>query len=508
MKDRLKVFQDRQWLADLPDSVTKSLINVRRYAPAANLPMGPLLQPVLELASQFNVERGKADILVQDEQSRLTGAVSGGSLAIESMPGKVSLPLADVALLCGGGGMDRPMRVYLRNGEILLGRIQGADLTLKAQGGVEAKLPLAKVNMLFLHATADDGKAPAEACAMLQTHDGQRLLVSGSDARFQAASPWGGLELDLGEIVSLARRHEPQPLYRLSLRDGSELSVVLQGEMPAVNSLRFGPVKLAAVGLRQIWSLKAPPAKKTNAEEDDLTAAPAGPRCQLIGDNVLAGTIAAPRLLLATPGGTLELAVSGIQTAQRTGDPKADGPFQFEMANGRQVTGTLANRTVPFRFHGTVWEISAQHLIGFTGPAKSAAHGVADKPVETGERYDYDSGSFSFHLREGQREWVETATDGHIKAHFAETARDREWIHLFDAGRNMLLRLPVGGGTCAFSTDDGKTWNNLHHVEKAKSPRPRDEGKGPATVPPALPTPSAPVLRPAPPAGGDDPFGP
>ena len=32
----------------------------------------------------------------------------------------------------------------------------------------------------------------------------------------------------------------------------------------------------------------------------------------------------------------------------------------------------------------------------------------------------------------------------------------------------MALRLPVGGGTCSWSTDDGKTWNALYHVDRAK----------------------------------------
>jgi hypothetical protein len=32
----------------------------------------------------------------------------------------------------------------------------------------------------------------------------------------------------------------------------------------------------------------------------------------------------------------------------------------------------------------------------------------------------------------------------------------------------MLLRLPVNGGICSWSTDDGKTWNALYRVDKAK----------------------------------------
>ena len=46
--------------------------------------------------------------------------------------------------------------------------------------------------------------------------------------------------------------------------------------------------------------------------------------------------------------------------------------------------------------------------------------------------------------------------------------RDKEWIRLFDSSRDMALRLPVGGGRCSWSTDEGKTWNALYRVDKAK----------------------------------------
>ena len=375
MKDQFKIFQDRKWLAGLPDGVIKSIANLH-HEPASGA-MGPLLQPVLELAARFNIQRGKDNVLVQDEQVRLNGTASGGTISVATALGKVSLPLADVAVLCGGGGIDRPMRVYLRNGEILLGRIEAKDLVLKSANGGNAKLPPEKINLLFFHSAGDDGKAPAEAGAMLLTHDGQRLLVGG-DARFHAISPWGELDVGLGEIASLTSRSEPQPLFQMALLDGSNLSVVLEGESPAVKTLRFGPVPLATVGLRQLWSLKAPPAKK--AEEDDAPGIITGPHCRLIGDNVLAGTLDTPQLMVATAGGVLGFAASSVQNAQRSGDAAAGGRFQIELTDGRQVAGTLANRTVSMQFHGKTWEIPGPHVVGIAGRAKVTA--AARKAVQ------------------------------------------------------------------------------------------------------------------------------
>ena len=90
------------------------------------------------------------------------------------------------------------------------------------------------------------------------------------------------------------------------------------------------------------------------------------------------------------------------------------------------------------------------------------------KPAQVVEKYVYNGGFFTRYVGGGKSEWVESKADGSMQFRFAEIGRDKEWIRLFDSSRDMVLRLPVGGGTCAWSTDDGKTWNALYHVDKAK----------------------------------------
>ncbi len=90
------------------------------------------------------------------------------------------------------------------------------------------------------------------------------------------------------------------------------------------------------------------------------------------------------------------------------------------------------------------------------------------KPVQIAEKFVYEGGDFTRYSREGKSEWVESKADGSAGFRFAETSRDKDWIRLFDSSRDMALRLPVGGGMCSWSEDDGKTWNALYHVDKAK----------------------------------------
>ena len=201
MKNQLKVFQDREWLADLPENVIKSIVNYRRFNSGDECAVGPLLQPVLDLASQYDVERGKADVLVQDEQSRMSGTVAGSDLSIETSLGKAVVPLGEVALLSGGAGVERPMRVYLRNGEILVGRVEAKDLLLKAQPGVDARLSPEMINLLFLHAAGNDGQ------------DSGRGPCDGRDPRRPAiaALPWpcGPTAVERGPATDVRCRGPP-----------------------------------------------------------------------------------------------------------------------------------------------------------------------------------------------------------------------------------------------------------------------------------------------------------
>jgi hypothetical protein len=90
------------------------------------------------------------------------------------------------------------------------------------------------------------------------------------------------------------------------------------------------------------------------------------------------------------------------------------------------------------------------------------------KPAEAAEKYVFEGGFFARYEVAGKSKWVESKTDGNSQFRFTETSRDKDWIRIFDSGRDMSLRLPVGGGTCSWSTDNGKTWNALYHVDKAK----------------------------------------
>lgn len=88
------------------------------------------------------------------------------------------------------------------------------------------------------------------------------------------------------------------------------------------------------------------------------------------------------------------------------------------------------------------------------------------QPAQVGESYSKQGGG-AFSKGDGNA-WVETAADPNWQLHFVESGRDKDWIRLFDSTRNMTVSLPVGGGMSQWSTDGGKTWNNLVRVDRAQ----------------------------------------
>lgn len=369
-----KPFQSRDWTRNLPLAVRRSILNAGRPAYGEEAPRSPLLQPVMNLADQWDVERGKADVLAQDEQTRVSGAVRGSSLTVETPFGKTTVPLGEVALLLGGGGIGRTQRVHLRNGEILVGTVGADEITLEAESGLEVELAPKQINLLFMHADPADGKPPPKAVALLKTHHGDQLaLAADSPSKIRAATAWGPIEVPLDEIDYLYPIREPQPIHRLILNNKTRLSVILGGSELELATLRFGPVKLAPGAIARLASVKAA-GQSEQAGEDGEPQQLKVPHCRLLGGNLLVGDVAAARLELLTPAGLTPVDARLLRLVERQDEDQqgANPAFSFELANGTSLVGRFRDGVFPLRALGKVWKLPAHHVLAFRRPEQTA----------------------------------------------------------------------------------------------------------------------------------------
>jgi hypothetical protein len=358
-----KPFQSNQWSRDLPPAMRKLILNGGGNALADEPAVGPVLEAVGALAERFDVQRSKADVLVADEQAQMMGTASGGDLTVSTRFGEAKVPLDDVALVIGGAGIDRAMAVHLRNGEILVGPVEFQDAVLKVDSGLKVQLSAKQVNYLFLRADAADGKLPDEAVALATTHQGDRLAVAGKPAAtFAGVTPWGPIEVKLSEVGSLVLLRNPQPIYRLTMNDGSRWSLMLGGDAWKLPTLRFGPLSVAPSAIARLTAAKSLAASNVDRTEgdDELKT----PHCQLAGNNVVAGAIAGDALKIETASGVTTVDTANILNIEAA-EGAARGFLTLQMLDESQVSGRPVDGVLPIRAHGKVWRFPAHHVVAY-----------------------------------------------------------------------------------------------------------------------------------------------
>jgi len=87
-------------------------------------------------------------------------------------------------------------------------------------------------------------------------------------------------------------------------------------------------------------------------------------------------------------------------------------------------------------------------------------------------RYTYQGGAFEQHAGRNPILWTETKSEGHPSYTFEQSRRDAQHVFLHDGGRGLTIRLPLGGGRSALSTDGGTTWRPFYQIAAPRSARP------------------------------------
>src|SRR5690606_19539720 len=87
---------------------------------------GNLLAAVDAAAEALNIKRGKAAVLGFDADNHLAGQVEGGPIVIDTVYGKATFSLEDIALIKGAAGGATRTALMLRSGEILTGEASGS----------------------------------------------------------------------------------------------------------------------------------------------------------------------------------------------------------------------------------------------------------------------------------------------------------------------------------------------------------------------------------------------
>ena len=139
----------KKWARDLPNEIRRSSVNYSGGAieiGSSNLGLASLL----EMLEQAGIERGETDVLVVDDSTTLKGTVACGPLSIDTSYGTAKLSLDEIAVVGGAAGQGGPTRVFLRNGEVLVGKLSAPDFVLDTNSGLKVDLVPELLKMLVL----------------------------------------------------------------------------------------------------------------------------------------------------------------------------------------------------------------------------------------------------------------------------------------------------------------------------------------------------------------------
>lgn len=346
-------------LAGVPAKERKDFIN---YTPGTDdgdeASPGALgaLQALLEAA---DISRDKADTVIFDAGSKVTGIISGSALTIQTAFGKAEIPFADIAGLAGGGGVQRTVRVFLRDGEILAGAVTAEKMTMTTDGGLAFDIVPEQIQLLALRKETADGRPPESASALLTTQHGDCLAIAREPAgELDAATPWGTLRVPLTEIASLDYVREPFPGHRLTLRDRSRLPVILRGDEWELGTVRFGKAKIAPQSVRDLRSTTG----KLKPSAAD------GAICELAGEHRLAGVIDLAELHLASAKSTTPIDSKAIAMLTRDAGEGGAALVKIKLADGQELSGRLVETTLPIRSGDRVWRVPIAHILSVAVP--------------------------------------------------------------------------------------------------------------------------------------------
>ena len=327
------------------------------------------LVAVNQLIDRLQLERDTdIDKMRVENGSVLSGDATGGDLSVASRFGNIDVPRAEVAVLQGGAGRGRDHRVFLRDGTVYAGEVTVEGLGLK--GGFEVTLEMPQLDYLLYRVGETDGEFPRDTGSFVKLHTSEVLPISGvEDLELGFVSPWGPLDVPMSEIEWMRYVKDPSPRYRISLTDGSQLTVFLNPVDLKVTAGKLGEVTFGAAEMAAMWGAEVELPKGFDEAEGvaEITEIPkslAEGACLLSGSNLVAGRLAQKVLNVLTGSTVTTVKTSDVVRMVRSGQGTELSPiFTIELSGGDEITGMLQERILDVKSDELTWRVPVQHFI-------------------------------------------------------------------------------------------------------------------------------------------------
>jgi hypothetical protein len=358
--------------------LAESLVN---FVPAAFVPETTIpaklnaLVPLNELSANLGLYRRSEDVLRIGPTAQVPGAlVREGSLTIAVAPlGEVTVKVADLAAVRGGGGQGRVPRFFLRDGRVCAGLPTAGTLLWKERGAEPKPLDPAAFHLLLLATEGRDGSAPEGATHLVELSGGSVLAVHSKEASVTDwVTPWGRERLAWSDLREAVRERTPRAHFRLMTRDGSFLVALPDPKLVALDLAEGKAIEIPPASIERIWTTgRALDTPEPGARDWlDFSEIPPGlgpvTGVLLSGDQWIAGELEPGTLSLRDGASIVGIEAGTITALRRSTDPDSRQTLTIETAGGERFSGAVVDSFLRLkRPGGTVVEIPLEALLAY-----------------------------------------------------------------------------------------------------------------------------------------------
>lgn len=327
---------------------------------------GSALRPMLEMLEEMGAERLRRDVLMLQDDTTMNGRVRCEQMSVRTRFGELEIDPAQIGAIVGNRPHSRKNIVYLRNGEILVGSVAAGGLTFELGSGLTMDLTPGDVDLLVTRPDTADGRTPKDVRGYLTTRDGMRLaLVGDGGPTISVTTPWGMLEVGLDRIHTFTHVRDPQPFYRLVLRDGSSVPAIPGGEEWSFQTARVGPIGLPPADIARITHASA---LGGEGGEEPVPSNPRAAYARLAGEDLVVGAISLEELHLLTSSGVTAVDPARIHRVERIGG-SGTARFRLDLADGQRVAGELKENLLPLESGERKLQVPVERIVLFCQPS-------------------------------------------------------------------------------------------------------------------------------------------
>lgn len=359
-------FLSSNWLEDVPSDVRKTILNI----PSSLWMLGEAGADWMNHLKKLQLEPSSQDQLVLEENMKLKGDISSGSVEVDTRFGKKTFPVDRISAVTGALYNQEHQLLFLQDGRILKGSITFQDTTFRMGAGPAIPLTSSRLDRFARHDTSIDKHALSDVAGYVELVSGERFALADGDLRIPIMTPWGTMDLPKDRLLLVTRANDVSSGNQIILKNGTRLHGFLKPNQVDVDLTSFGDQTIQLSRLVQFVSRDIVSGEMSKGEVKRHVES--STRAVLAGQNVFVGDIDSNSLAIVNRSGRFDLKSRQIRKlTQLDHTPDNQPRFRITLWEGGTISGRLDRKMVRLRSSDLTLTVPTRHLKHIQRPKRN-----------------------------------------------------------------------------------------------------------------------------------------